>query len=131
MNKLLSNQVQQLGDLRARIKALEAQENELSTSIRSQMSEHGLEAVKSNDFEARLVRQERLSVDVAKFRRAVSPQVFAKCVAVSVPAARNALGDDQLRKIAEVQSSVQVRVTALRDSPARADSRQAAGQENL
>lgn len=112
MNQATERQVQRLGKLRQRRQQLEAQEQELSRAVRSVMSEHGMSVVRSADFEARLVRQDRLEVSPAAFHRAVTKKEFFEAATISVTAARKIIGDRKLRRISEVTEAVQLRVTA-------------------
>jgi hypothetical protein len=107
----LEQQIQRLGELRAQRQRLEAQEQELASAVRGQMAEHGLQLVRSDDYEARLVTQEKLTVDAAALQRAVTKKEFLSCVSVGVQAARALLGDIRLRKMSVVTETVQLRVT--------------------
>ena len=112
MTKTIERQVQHLGKLRQQRQRLEVQEQQLTRAVRSQMSEHGTSVIRSADFEAKLVRQERLTVKPAAFCRVVTKKEFLEAVTVSVTAAREIIGDRKLRKISGVAESVQLRVTA-------------------
>lgn len=127
MNANLQRQVQQLGEARRRRQAAETAEQELARAVRSRMSEHGLTKVRSEEFEAVLVRQERLTVDPAKFRRAVSAKDFVSAVTVSVSTAREILGDRKLRRISSAAAQVQLRIAER--STRRAASSSPAGAE--
>ena len=107
----LEQQIQRLGELRAQRQRLEAQEQELASAVRGQMAEHGLQLVRSDNYEARLVTQEKLTVDAAALQRAVTKKEFLSCVSVGVQAARALLGDIRLRKMSVVTETVQLRVT--------------------
>jgi hypothetical protein len=124
----LEQQIQRLGELRAQRQRLEAQEQELASAVRGQMAEHGLQLVRSDDYEARLVAQEKLTVDAAALQRAVTKKEFLSCVSVGEQAARALLGDIRLRKMSVVTETVQLRVTtrsAEQSTAASAESRSA------
>ena len=108
----LEQQVQHLGRLRQQRQQLESQEEQLAQAVRSQMSEHGLNATRSDDFEAKLIKQQRLTVKAAAFQRAVTKKEFLSAVTVSVTAARKIIGDIKLRKISEAVETVQLRLVA-------------------
>jgi len=74
-----------------------------------------------------LVRQERLTVDPTKFRRAASARDFVGAVTVSVSAAREILGDRKLRRISSAAEQVQLRIAER--SSRRAASSSPAGAE--
>ena len=108
----IERQLQRLGRLRQQRQALEAEENELTAAVRGRMSEHDITIVRSNDFQARLVRREQLSVDPVALQRRLSKKDFLACITVRVQEARKYLGDVDLRRIGEVAESVQLRITA-------------------
>lgn len=108
----LEAQVQRLGRLRARRQRIEAEEQRLTSAVRSRMAEHGRQVVRSDDFEARLANRQTLTVDPAAFARAVTKRDLLASVTVSVQAARALLGDVKLRKISTATESVQLRVSA-------------------
>ena len=110
--KPIEQQVQRLGELRQRRQEIEAEEQRLVRAVRSQMAEHGLSAVHSDEYEAKLVAQERLTVNPAAFHRAVTKKQFLEVASISVTTAREILGDRKLRKISEVAETVQLRITA-------------------
>lgn len=118
MTKIIEQQVQRLGRLRQQRQQLEAQEQELVRAVRGQMVEHGVGTVCSDEFEAKLITQERLTVRPAAFHRAVTKREFMEAVAISVTAAREILGERKLRRISDVTETVQLRVTARRRRPA-------------
>ena len=118
MTKIIEQQVQRLGRLRQQRQQLEAQEQELVRAVRGQMVEHGVGTVCSDEFEAKLITQERLTVRPAAFHRAVTKREFMEAVAISVTAAREILGERTLRRISDVTETVQLRVTARRRRPA-------------
>jgi hypothetical protein len=128
MNRIIEQQVQRLGELRQQRQVIEAQEQELVRAVRAQMAEIGLSVVRSADHQATLVTQERLTVDPAKFRKAVTDKEFVEAATISVTAAREILGERRLRKISEVTESVQLRVT-VRDRSAAASPAEAAARE--
>ena len=70
--KPVEQQVQRLGELRRRRQEIEAEEQRLVRAVRGQMAEHGLSAVHSDEYEAKLVAQQRLAVNPAAFQRAVT-----------------------------------------------------------
>ena len=127
--KQIEQQVQRLGELRQRRQQLEAEEQQLVRAVRSQMAEHGLSIVRSQDHEAKLVTQGRLRVNLTAFQRAVTKRQFLEATSISVTTAREILGDRKLRKISEVTEAVQLRVTATNGrrvaSPQNATSREA------
>ena len=82
------------------------------------MAEHGLSVILSPDYEAKLITQERLTVDPAKFRRAVTNREFLEAAAISINAAREILDDRKLRKMSKVAESVQLRIMARARRPA-------------
>jgi len=110
--KQIEQQVQRLGRLRQRRQETEAEEQRLVQAVRSQMAEHGLSAVRSDEYEAKLVTQQRLAVNPAAFQRAVTKKQFLESASISVTAARDILGDRKLRKISEVAETVQLRIAA-------------------
>ena len=110
--KPIEQQVQRLGELRQRRQEIEAEEQRLVRAVRGQMAEHGLSAVRSHDYEAKLVTQQRLTVNSAAFHRAVTKKQFLEAASISVTTARDILGDRKLRKISEVAETVQLRMTA-------------------
>ena len=75
------------------------------------MSEHGTKVVRSEQFEAMLVEQERLTIDPAKFKKAVTPGQFLRSVTVGVAAAREFLGEADLRRISTIARTIQLRVS--------------------
>ena len=109
--KQIEQQVQRLGELRQRRQQTEAEEQRLVRAVRGQMAEHGLSAVRSHDYEAKLVTQQRLSVNPAAFHRAVTKKQFLEAASISVTTARDILGDRKLRRISEVAETVQLRIT--------------------
>jgi len=127
--KPIEQQVQRLGELRCRRQEIEAEEQRLVRAVRSQMAEHGLSAVHSHDYEAKLVTQQRLTVDPAAFQRAVTKKQFLEAANISITTARDILGDRKLRKISEVTETVQLRIAARTQrrtaSPQSAASREA------
>jgi len=128
MNQTIEQQVQRLGQLRQQRQQVETEEDLLARSVRSQMAEHGLSTVKSGDYEAKLVTQERLAVDAAAFQRAVTKAEFLQAASISVTTAREILGDRKLRKISTVTESVQLRIAA-RVRQATPNARDAASRE--
>ncbi len=125
---VLSQQVQKLGELRSKRKAIEADEDALARSVRSQMSEHGLDAVRGDDYVAALIEQERLVVDPAKFKRAVSVKEFLASATVNISSARRFLGAEKLRRISDVNRILQLRISERRASSRSAEERTEAGQ---
>ncbi len=118
MTRIIEQQVQRLGLLRQQRQQIEAQEQELVRAIRGQMVEHGVGAVCSDEFEAKLITQERLTVKPAAFHRAVTKREFLEAATISVTAAREILGERKLRKISHIAEIVQLRVTTRRRRPA-------------
>jgi hypothetical protein len=118
MNRIIEQQIQRLGQLRLQRQQLETQEQELVRSVRGQMVEHGVNTVCSDEFEAKIITQERLTVKPVAFHRAVTKKEFMEAATISVTAAREILGDRKLRKISSVAETVQLRITARRRSPA-------------
>jgi len=113
MENNLVNQIQQLGEIRRRKAEIEAEEEVLVRAVRGQMAEHGLKVVRSADFEAQLVTQERLAVDPAKLQRVVKDnKTFLSVVNVNITAARAEIGDKTLRRIGQTTCSVQLRISA-------------------
>jgi len=110
--KPIEQQVHRLGELRCRRQEIEAEEQRLVRAVRGRMAEHGLSCVRSEEYEAKLVAQERLAVNPAAFQRAVTKKQFLEAVSVSVTAARDILGDRKLRRISEVAETVQLRIAA-------------------
>ena len=108
----LEPQLQRLGQLRQQRQQLQTQEEELTAALRSRMGEHGVKIVRSENFEALLIEQDRLSVDPGKFRKAVTPGQFLRSVTVGVTAAREFLGEENLRRISQITQVVQLRVSA-------------------
>ncbi|MCY2927943.1 MAG: hypothetical protein NTV86_00325 [Planctomycetota bacterium] len=108
----LEQQLQHLGRLRLQRQELQAQEEELTVALRSQMSEHGTKVVRSEQFEAMLIEQERLTIDPAKFKKAVTSGQFLRCVTVGVTAAREFMGEAGLRGISTIARTIQLRVSA-------------------
>ncbi|MFP4105886.1 MAG: hypothetical protein ACLFVU_07305 [Phycisphaerae bacterium] len=119
MNIDLSQAVERLGELRARRQAIEVEESRLAQSVRTQMSEHGLERVASKRFEARLIRQQRLTVAPAALRKLVSAADFLKCVNVTVTSARRHVAEKKLQQISETTEAVQLRIAERASSPNR------------
>lgn len=113
----LEHQLQHLGQLRLQRQQLQAQEEELTAALRSQMGEHGVKVVRSEGFEAQLIEQERLSIDPAKFKKAVTPGQFLRSVSVGVTAAREFLGEADLRRIGTIARMTQLRVSARAEAP--------------
>ena len=110
--KPIEKQVQRLGELRQRRQEIEAEEQRLVRAVRGQMAEHGMSAVHSDEYEARLVAQQRLAVNPAAFQGAVTKKQFLEAANISVTTAREILGDRKLRKISEVTETVQLRIAA-------------------
>lgn len=113
----IEQQVQSLGQLRQQRQQIEAQEQELVRAVRGQMVEHGISAVRSDEFEAKIVTQERLTVKPVAFQRAVSKKQFLEAASISVTAAREILGERRLRRISDMIETVQLRITARRRRP--------------
>jgi len=82
------------------------------------MAEHGLSTARSDEYEAKLVAQERLQVNPAAFQRVVTKKQFLEAASIRVTTAREILGDRKLRKIGEVTETVQLRITARTRRPA-------------
>ena len=110
--KQIELQIQRLGELRQRRQEIEAEEQRLVRAVRSQMAEHGLGAVHSDEYEAKLVTQQRLVVNPAAFHRAVTKKQFLEAATIGVTAARDILGDRKLRRISDVTETVQLRIAA-------------------
>lgn len=124
----LEQQLQHLGQLRQQRQQLLAQEEELTASLRSRMGEHGVKIVRSVDFEAQLIEQERLTVDPAKLKKALTAGQFLRSVSVGVAAAREFLGEADLRRISTIARTVQLRVSTRAEAPRQAS--QSARQAN-
>jgi hypothetical protein len=112
---LLQTQVSQLGDLRRRLSEVESQEESLARAVRSQMVEHGQSEIVSGGYKATLIRQERLTVKPELYQKAVGKKDFVKSVTVNITAARQLLGEKELRRISEVAEVFQLRVAPMSD----------------
>ena len=112
-------QLQKLGELRCQRQALESQEAELVRAVRGRMAEHGVETIRSAGFEARLVEQQRITVDPKRFRKAVTNAEFMRAITVSTTEARKFVGEERLRRIGQIITSVQLRVAPRNDVTTR------------
>jgi hypothetical protein len=107
----LEHQLEELGAVRRLRQDLEADEKKLLQTVRSRMAEHGLAELRSQTFQARLIHQQRLSVDPAALRKKLSAAEFLSAVTVKVDTARRLIGDVPLRKISETTEAVQLRIS--------------------
>jgi hypothetical protein len=115
----LESQLEELGTVRQLRQDLEADEKKLLQTVRSRMAEHGLRELRSQTFQARLITQQRLTVDPAALRKKLSADEFLAAVSVKVDAARRLIGEVPLRKISEVSESIQLRIRERQSSRRR------------
>ena len=102
--------------------------SQVARSLPGHEFEHNIRLLRSTDFEAQIVEQQRMTIDPIKFSRAVSYKTFVACVAVSTTEARKHLGDERLRRISRIAASVQLRVMPREYAAIRHDAAAAVGE---
>jgi hypothetical protein len=111
LGRILAN-LDRLGDLAESRKVIAAQEDVLKSQIQGFMVEAELVDLQAERFAAKLIRNPSIKINAAKFERLVGHKEFLDAVSIKLSAARELIGERELRGVAdEWTETVQLRVT--------------------
>ena len=103
--------VEQLGELRERAAATRASERELTELVTAAMQAADLTTVESADYAAQLAERRRLTLDPKHVKDRLRGAAMLECFRVDLTAARRRLGTDVVARLADVTTSIDLRVS--------------------